>query len=194
MPATAWYISLALIALIGVIFLYVGFGTARTADYATVQPRAYRIRAGAFWLLVIAGIAIVAVTMRGLPYLAPDAAAAAQTVNVTGSQWYWELDPATVKAGETVEFRVASNDVNHGFGIYDADDAIVAQVQAMPGYVNRLRVTFDRPGTYRIMCLEYCGIAHHAMISDLEVTAPGTAEGTAGAADSGAAGADQTND
>lgn len=172
MPATAWYISLALIALIGAIFLYVANSSARVADYATVQPRAYRIRAGVFWLLIIAGIAIVIVTMRGLPYVAADAAAAPQVVNATGSQWYWELDTDTVKAGEPVEFRVTAADVNHGFGIYDADGAMVAQVQAMPGYENRLRVTFDKPGTYQIMCLEYCGVGHHAMTADLEVTAP----------------------
>lgn len=190
MAATAWYVSLVLIAVIGVIFLYVAFSTARTAEYATVQPRAYRIRAGVFWLLIIAGIAIIAVTLRGLPYHAPDAAAPPQVVNATGSQWYWELDPATVTAGEPVEFRVSTNDVNHGFGIYDPDLAIVAQVQAMPGYVNRLRVTFDRPGTYQILCLEYCGIAHHAMTAELEVTAPGAADTGADSADTAGTTAD----
>jgi cytochrome c oxidase subunit 2 len=39
----------------------------------------------------------------------------------------------------------------------------------MPGYVNRLRVRFDRAGTYRVMCLEFCGMSHHAMKGVVEV-------------------------
>ena len=46
---------------------------------------------------------------------------------------------------------------------------MVAQTQAMPGYVNRLQYTFATPGTYHILCLEYCGLVHHAMMTDLVV-------------------------
>jgi hypothetical protein len=38
--------------------------------------------------------------------------------------------------------------VNLGFAIYDPDFEIVAQTQAMPGYINVLRYTFTEPGTY----------------------------------------------
>lgn len=65
--------------------------------------------------------------------------------------------------GALIEFRVTSLDVNHGFALYDADHSIIAQTQAMPGYTNRLRVRFPKPGTYQILCLEYCGLAHHLM-------------------------------
>lgn len=68
-----------------------------------------------------------------------------------------------------VEFRVTSLDVNHGFAIYDSNRAIIAQTQAMPGYVNRLRVRFPKPGVYHILCLEYCGLAHHLMRTSLTV-------------------------
>jgi cytochrome c oxidase subunit II len=37
--------------------------------------------------------------------------------------------------------------------------------------VNRLVYTFARPGRYRVLCLEYCGLAHHGMNSEFEVTA-----------------------
>ncbi len=71
--------------------------------------------------------------------------------------------------GALVEFRVTSRDVNHGFGIFDPEHTIIAQVQAMPGYVNRLRIRFDKPGTYNALCLEYCGIAHFIMRTSFEV-------------------------
>jgi len=45
----------------------------------------------------------------------------------------------------------------------------VAQTQAMPGYTNVLRHTFKDPGNYKILCLEYCGLVHHGMMSELTV-------------------------
>ena len=72
---------------------------------------------------------------------------------------------------QSVRFDVTSADVNHGFGIYTREGRLVAQTQAMPGYVNRLRLQFDRPGTYRVMCLEFCGLSHHVMTGVIEVTA-----------------------
>jgi cytochrome c oxidase subunit 2 len=86
-------------------------------------------------------------------------------------QWSWECDPKTVRAGSPVIFNVYSGDVNHGMGVYGPDKRLLFQVQAMPGYLNRVEYTFDKPGTYQILCMEFCGIAHHLMITDLTVTA-----------------------
>jgi cytochrome c oxidase subunit 2 len=41
----------------------------------------------------------------------------------------------------------------------------------MPGYINVLRYTFNEPGVYRVLCLEYCGVAHHEMTADIKVAA-----------------------
>ncbi|NUM88007.1 MAG: hypothetical protein HUU37_02275, partial [Bdellovibrionales bacterium] len=68
-----------------------------------------------------------------------------------------------ISRGSLVEFRVTSLDATHGFAIYNPKGAIFAQTQAMPGYTNRLRVRFDEPGKYPVLCLEYCGAAHHMM-------------------------------
>jgi cytochrome c oxidase subunit 2 len=46
---------------------------------------------------------------------------------------------------------------------------IVAQTQAMPGYTNILRYTFSQPGTYQVLCLEFCGLAHHDMKAEIAV-------------------------
>jgi cytochrome c oxidase subunit 2 len=83
--------------------------------------------------------------------------------------WQWEISQDHVEAGRPVDFQVTSADVNHGFGIYDPDMKIVAQTQAMPGVTNTLRHTFTREGTYRVMCLEYCGLAHHNMTAEFTV-------------------------
>ena len=72
-------------------------------------------------------------------------------------------------ANGLVEFRVTSLDVNHGFAIYNHENRLITQTQAMPGYVNRLRYKFSEPGIYNIFCLEYCGMAHQVMRSSFTV-------------------------
>lgn len=71
--------------------------------------------------------------------------------------------------GKPIEFRVTSSDVNHAFGIYDKNFRLITQVQAMPGYVNRLRWQFEDTGTYHVLCLEYCGSMHAFMRSSFKV-------------------------
>lgn len=78
---------------------------------------------------------------------------------------------APVKAGELVEYRVTSGDATHGFGVYDTKGRLISQTQAMPGYINRLRLRFPAPGTYPVLCLEYCGLGHHVMRNAIEVVA-----------------------
>ncbi len=72
-------------------------------------------------------------------------------------------------AGALLEFRVTSLDVNHNFGLYGPQRRLLAQTQAMPGYVNRLLVRLETPGRYEVLCLEYCGAGHHLMQTELTV-------------------------
>jgi cytochrome c oxidase subunit 2 len=117
----------------------------------------------------VAFLPIIGASLTKLPY-PTNSQADAIVVQATGHQWAWELSPATVPTGRMVEIRVTGADVNHGFGLYDADNRLLAQTQAMPGYTNILNYTFAQAGTYRVLCLEYCGLGHHTMISPLTVT------------------------
>jgi cytochrome c oxidase subunit 2 len=93
-----------------------------------------------------------------------------EDVSPTLANWETEFSPVvTVPVGALVEFRVTTLDVNHGFGLYAPDRSLVTQTQAMPGYVNRLRVVFDEPGEYTVLCLEFCGMSHHRMRGVVEV-------------------------
>ena len=87
---------------------------------------------------------------------------------MTGAQWYWEIDKAEVPLGKPVVFNAHTQDVTHGLGVVDSDGRILFQAQAMPGYVNQVQYIFSRPGTYRVVCLEYCGLAHHDMLSEFK--------------------------
>ena len=90
-------------------------------------------------------------------------------VNIEGRQWAWEMNQNRAQIGDTVVFNVTAADVTHGLGIYDPNMNLVGQTQAIPGYTNSLKMTFDKPGIYNLLCLEYCGLAHHNMISKFTI-------------------------
>ncbi len=176
MQDKVWLISATLMGLIALAFVFVyARSHERLPDYAPLQKRAYGLRTGFFWLLVVTLFPAMLYTLTQLPYVPAKAitgVAGVQVINAVGHQWRWDLDRTEVKAGAPVDFLVTSADVNHGFGIYDANLRLVAQTQAMPGYTNRLRHTFDTEGTYRVLCMEYCGLAHHNMFTEIKVVKP----------------------
>lgn len=169
-----WNLSLGLMALVAMGFLFVALNSGnREVEYAPLQKRAYKLRFGLFVLLALVFGSAMILTLRDLPYnaLKTRNSAASQVINATGQMWRWELSQKRVLLNVPVEFHVTSIDVNHGFGIYSPDMIIVGQTQAMPGYTNTVRHTFTRPGIYKIMCLEYCGLAHHKMMTEFTVEA-----------------------
>ncbi len=177
----AWSISLTLIVVLTLRFLYAAVDASATAgkEEQTARIRLYGVYPDPYLLrrllligLIGLGIVITVATLPPPPYTAqtqrPDGA---QEVEVVGAMWYWQLSRAQVQSGRPVLFNVTSADVNHGLGIYDQDLRLLTQTQAMPGYVNKLAYTFTQPGTYSLMCLEYCGLVHHGMMGTLEVIA-----------------------
>lgn len=83
-------------------------------------------------------------------------------------------DKLHVRAGETVKFVARSQDVNHGFAVLASSNSMdvpMMQMQVVPGYDNVFYFTFDKPGTYTIRCLEYCGWNHPFMVSQITITA-----------------------
>jgi cytochrome c oxidase subunit 2 len=102
----------------------------------------------------------------------PRAAGGGRVVNVTAAQFAWTIEPSRVPAGEPLEFRIRAGDVSHGFGLYDPDDTLVFQVQAVPDALQKEFATLEEPGIYRIVCLEFCGVGHHLMLDRFVVTAP----------------------
>jgi len=167
-------IAVLVSAIVGTLFIAVFATVARSAHTAgsahDIAAAATRWRRATFWGLVVLFVPAIAYSLTKTPYghdlRQPDA-----VVQATGSQWAWKVNPSTVRAGQLVEIRVTGADVNHGFAVYDTNDRLITQTQAMPGYTNVIRQVFTVPGTYRIRCLEYCGLGHHTMVSELTVTA-----------------------
>ena len=161
-------------ATLGVFLLVIFAGVARsvasTASPEDVAKSAARWRSTVLWTLVLLFVPAIGYSLTKLPY-SRGSASADVVVQATGNQWAWVVTPDTVPVGKVVEIRVTGADVNHGFGLYDANNRLITQTQAMPGFTNVIRHTFSAPGTYRILCLEYCGLGHHTMFSQIVVSA-----------------------
>lgn len=78
---------------------------------------------------------------------------------MTAQAWSFNPPVVTVPAGATVNFQIASIDVTHGFLVEGTN----VNLTLIPGYVAEASATFRTPGTYLILCHEYCGIGHQAM-------------------------------
>lgn len=172
-----WAIALVGMGLVALGFVHVIIQAGKPADDAASRKSAHTAHALQAWLFAILFVGFVAgswATLRHFP-IPPQHGGldVKQVVDVVGRQWSWQLTPAVVKAGSPVEFRVRSDDVNHGFALYAPDGRIVTQTQAMPGFTNKLVYTFAEPGTYVVQCLEYCGLGHAPMKTTLEVVAAG---------------------
>lgn len=173
MQQIAWIVSLLGMAVVLAVFLVVARRASDPVEASQAAGSVTRLRSPLFWVLALVIVAMTVATLGRLPYAAPEGAAGEPlTVTVTGQQWFWELSHDGAAVGQPVVFAVSSSDVNHGLGIYDESLTLVAQTQAMPGYINHLHHTFTEPGTYRFLCLEYCGLGHHDMPAEFVVTAP----------------------
>lgn len=89
----------------------------------------------------------------------------AYSAYVVGKLWYWKPSPIYVPQGSTVTFYVTSADVLHGFEVQDT----TINLTAIPGEVGKATYTFDKARTYHVICNEYCGLEHQAMLGEIIV-------------------------
>ena len=161
--AIAYGVALAVVAVIAVIGAVTATSRAPREDTGKLAEREKT------WLviviLIMAGLLLA--TIFFTPYGSADESAD-RTVTVNSFQFAFTLDPARVKQGK-IRFTIASSDVNHGFGLYNSDDELVFQAQAVPDDATDLVHTL-RPGVYHVLCLEFCGVGHDVMTGRLVVT------------------------
>lgn len=98
-------------------------------------------------------------------------------VNVTGQQWWWEMDypvqegcggvttpivtsgQMVIPTGTNVLVRGTSRDVIHSYWI----PKLNGKRDMVPGRVHTLRMQADEPGIYAGQCTEFCGLSHANM-------------------------------
>jgi cytochrome c oxidase subunit II len=89
-------------------------------------------------------------------------------VFAVASMWSFEPSEIYIPVGSEVDFFLSSKDVVHGFNIVDKN----VNMMAVYGNLNKTTVKFDQPGTYEIICHEYCGVGHQNMKAQVIVNYP----------------------
>jgi len=85
-------------------------------------------------------------------------------VYLLGRMWSW--DPVLkLRKGVEYTLHLSSLDVNHGFSL----SPVNLNFQVVPGYDYGLRIVPTEAGDFRIVCNEFCGIQHHAMVGRIIV-------------------------
>jgi len=174
-----WYagvISLVMVVTIIVVSLFFALRSPSSDSSDNIISGLYKMRSVYFIVLSIAIVAVLSVTLssNSIPYPGVQSGKPDTIINVAAKLWAWQLaaedgGDLNISAGKEIEFRVSSDNVNHGFGIYNSSGQLLAQTQVMPGYINRLRYNFKKPGEYYVICMEYCGRAHQNMVMSFDV-------------------------
>lgn len=97
-------------------------------------------------------------------------------LRVSARQWAWQFiypnghvdENLHVPAGEPVRLTMTSEDVIHGLWI----PALRIKKDVVPGRYASLWFQADKPGTYDLVCTQYCGDDHSNMLSTVVVHTP----------------------
>ncbi len=167
--AYAVVVVLALVAILWIWRSTHSFESPRT-DTSDTKVLAHREKGWFIFAVAALGVLLLA-TLAFIPYGDNAAAKGQQDVAVRGQQFAWTVTPNTITAGVPVRFAVTAADVNHGFAVYNSDNVLLFQIQAVPDATSHIVYTFKVPGRYQVVCLEFCGLDHHKMIGSFQVRA-----------------------
>ena len=173
MTHTGWIIAVSYtaITLVGIVIVLSVFRSTRVGFRVRVADRETLERREGYWGIAVVTflVLVLAGTIFSVPYWTAEESDAQQTIDITGQQFAFTIDPPQVKSGELTEVNVHAADVNHAVGIYNPEGTLIKQVNVLPGVTQSFTITFNEPGTYTLRCLEFCGIDHHLMQNKLQV-------------------------
>ena len=96
--------------------------------------------------------------------IAPIVAAPPGEVYLLAKQFFW-FPILKLRAGETYRLHISAADFQHGFSLQPMN----MNFQIVPGYDHVLTIQPQAPGTYPIVCNEFCGIGHQNMVGKIIV-------------------------
>lgn len=101
----------------------------------------------------------------------------AMEVYVTAKQWMWKfaysngarsIDTLYVPAGRPVKLIMTSRDVIHSFFVPD----FRVKQDVLPGRYTTLWFAARQPGSYPVLCTQYCGTGHSTMRAEVVAMRP----------------------
>ena len=125
--------------------------------------------------------AVVVIALTGISWQAlndNEGGRADMKITVYGQQFDWTYDypdeglknvhQLVVPVHAKIDFEVKSKDVIHGWWV----PAWREQINATPGQTNKLRVTPNKVGTFKVVCTFICGSGHPLMGTDVQGSIP----------------------
>ena len=90
-----------------------------------------------------------------------------KVVRITAERFTYTPSQVKVKRGTVIEFRLRSEDTNHGFRIGGADANVIIPKRGRGEAT--LIFTADTPGRYTFECSKMCGAGHSFMRGEITV-------------------------
>lgn len=165
----------------------IALGVALTFVLALRAPEGRLGHAGGMRLVLWLGAIVPTVVLTlllvfALPAMRPIPSEAKDLrIHVEGEQFWWRVryedgggaplssaNEVRLPVGRTVVFELTATDVIHSFWI----PGLAGKMDMIPGRTNRLVVKAEKPGTYRGVCAEFCGLSHALMAFDVIAMEP----------------------
>lgn len=120
--------------------------------------------------LVVLGVSLHIVTHETIPWKPIDLnrsemkADKVFDINIREHRFHLPADTLKIQRNEMAHFRVTSDDLTYGFGLFRQDNSMVFQMQVIPGHMNDVLWKFDKPEVLTIRSTEYSGWKGHDMV------------------------------
>ena len=87
-----------------------------------------------------------------------------EPVFIRAKMWEW-YPIVQFEKGKTYKLHISSMDVDHGFSIQPVN----MNFMVLPNYDYVLTLTPTQSGEFHVICNEFCGLGHHAMVGKMYV-------------------------
>jgi cytochrome c oxidase subunit 2 len=144
-----------------------GYQVTRGSNVSSIKPLFFYSFVG---FLVFIGVSLHLVTHETIPWKPIDLnrgdyqADKVFDINVKDHHFYLPSDTLVIKTGDLVHFKVTSEDLTYGFGLFRQDNTMLFQMQVVPGHMNDIMWKFEKPEILTIRSTEYSGWKSDKMI------------------------------
>jgi len=113
--------------------------------------------------LVLLGVSLHIVTHETIPWKPIDLnrsdykADKVFEISIRDHQFILPAATLSIDKGDLVLFKVSSDDLTYGFGLFRQNNSMVFQMQVLPGHLNDVLWKFEKPETLSIRSTEYSG-------------------------------------
>lgn len=144
-----------------------GYQITRGSKESFIKPALFYSFVG---FLVVLGVSLHLVTAETIPWKPVDLnredykADKVFEISIKDHQFILPSDTLVINSGDLVQFKVLSDDLTYGFGLFKQDNSMLFQMQVVPGHMNDILWKFNKPEVLTIRSTEYSGWKSDKMV------------------------------